>query len=294
MRRKPLIIGIIIFVSLVVVVFLISFGTTMLMGGKMGIGGEKIAIINIKGVIIDSKSTVREIRKYADNPSVKAVLVRIDSPGGGVVASQEIYEELKWLKEKKQKKVVASMGTVAASGGYYVACASDWIVANPGTLTGSIGVIMEFANLEGLFKKIGVEGVVIKSGKHKDIGSPFRSLTKDEKDILQAIIDDVYAQFISAVVDGRKMKPEAVKELADGRIFTGRQAKELKLVDELGTMQDAINITARLAGIKGEPGIIEKRMDFSILDLLKEEFWGDIGERLRKVNYINLQYRYLL
>lgn len=294
MKRKPLIIGIIIFVSLVVVVFLISFGTTMLMGGKMGIGGEKIAIINIKGVIVDSKSTVREIRKYADNPSVKAVIVRIDSPGGGVVASQEIYEELKWLKEKKQKKVVASMGTVAASGGYYVACASDWIVANPGTLTGSIGVIMEFANLEGLFKKIGVEGVVIKSGKHKDIGSPFRSITKDEKELLQAIIDDVYAQFISAVADGRKMKPEAVKELADGRIFTGRQAKELKLVDELGTMQDAINITARLAGIKGEPGIIEKRMDFSIFDLLKEEFWGDIGERLRKGNYINLQYRYLL
>ncbi|MEK6656015.1 MAG: signal peptide peptidase SppA [Nitrospirota bacterium] len=294
MKRKPLIIGIIIFVSLVVVVFLISFGTTMLMGGKMGIGGEKIAIINIKGVIVDSKSTVREIRKYADNPSVKAVIVRIDSPGGGVVASQEIYEELKWLKEKKQKKVVASMGTVAASGGYYVACASDWIVANPGTLTGSIGVIMEFANLEGLFKKIGVEGVVIKSGKHKDIGSPFRSITKDEKELLQAIIDDVYAQFISAVADGRKMKPEAVKELADGRIFTGRQAKELKLVDELGTMQDAINITARLAGIKGEPGIIEKRMDFSILDLLKEEFWGDIGERLRKGSYTNLQYRYLL
>ncbi|MFZ3065886.1 MAG: signal peptide peptidase SppA [Nitrospirota bacterium] len=294
MKRKPLIIGIIIFVSLVVVVFLISFGTTMLMGGKMGIGGEKIAIINIKGVIVDSKSTVREIRKYADNPSVKAVIVRIDSPGGGVVASQEIYEELKWLKEKKQKKVVASMGTVAASGGYYVACASDWIVANPGTLTGSIGVIMEFANLEGLFKKIGVEGVIIKSGKHKDIGSPFRSITNDEKELLQAIIDDVYAQFISAVADGRKMKPEAVKELADGRIFTGRQAKELKLVDELGTMQDAINITARLAGIKGEPGIIEKRMDFSILDLLKEEFWGDIGERLRKGSYTNLQYRYLL
>lgn len=294
MKRKPLIIGIIIFASLVVVVFLISFGTTMLMGGKMGIGGEKIAIINIKGVIVDSKSTVREIRKYADNPSVKAVIVRIDSPGGGVVASQEIYEELKWLKEKKQKKVVVSMGTVAASGGYYVACASDWIVANPGTLTGSIGVIMEFANLEGLFKKIGVEGVVIKSGKHKDIGSPFRSITKDEKELLQAIIDDVYAQFISAVVDGRKMKPEAVKELADGRIFTGRQAKELKLVDELGTMQDAINITARLAGIKGEPGIIEKRMDFSIFDLLKEEFWGDIGERLRKGNHTNLQYRYLL
>jgi len=294
MKRKPLIIGIIIFASLIVVVFLISFGTTMLMGGKMGIGGEKIAIINIKGVIVDSKSTVREIRKYADNPSVKAVIVRIDSPGGGVVASQEIYEELKWLKEKKQKKVVASMGTVAASGGYYVACASDLIVANPGTLTGSIGVIMEFANLEGLFKKIGVEGVVIKSGKHKDIGSPFRSLTKDEKDILQAIIDDVYAQFISAVADGRKMKPEAVKELADGRIFTGRQAKELKLVDELGTMQDAINITAKLAGIKGEPGIIEKRMDFSILELLKEEFWGDIGERLRKGSYTNLQYRYLL
>ncbi len=294
MKKRPLVIGIIIFASLVVIVFLISFGTTMLMGGKMGIGGEKIAIINIKGVIVDSKSTVREIRKYADNPSVKAVIVRIDSPGGGVVASQEIYEELKWLKEKRQKKVVASMGTVAASGGYYVACASDWIVANPGTLTGSIGVIMEFANLEGLFKKIGVEGVVIKSGKHKDIGSPFRSLTKDEKDILQAIIDDVYAQFISAVVEGRKMKPEAVKELADGRIFTGRQAKELKLVDELGTMQDAINITAKLAGIKGEPGIIEKRMDFSILELLKEEFWGDIGERLRKGSYINLQYRYLL
>ncbi|MBI3353442.1 MAG: signal peptide peptidase SppA [Nitrospirae bacterium] len=265
----------------------------MIMGKKVGIGGEKIAIINIKGVIVDSKKAVKEIRRYADNPSVKAILLRVDSPGGGVVASQEIYEELRWIKEKKGKKIVTSMGTVAASGGYYVACASDLIVANPGTLTGSIGVIMEFANLEGLFKKIGVEGVVIKSGKHKDIGSPFRGLTKEEKELLQGIIDDVYAQFVSAVVEGRKMKPETVKGLADGRIYTGRQAKELGLVDELGTLQDAINITARLAGIKGEPVIVERESGFPFLDLLKEEFFGGIGEGLRKGN-ISLEYRYIL
>ncbi len=293
MKKRPLVIGLIILASLIVIVFISSFGITMIMGKKVGIGGEKIAIINIKGVIVDSKKTVKEIRRYADNPSVKAILLRVDSPGGGVVASQEIYEELKWLKEKKGKKIVTSMGTVAASGGYYVACASDLIVANPGTLTGSIGVIMEFANLEGLFKKIGVEGVIIKSGKHKDIGSPFRGLTKEEKELLQGIIDDVYDQFVSAVVEGRKMKPETVKGLADGRIYTGRQAKELGLVDELGTLQDAINITARLAGIKGEPVIVERESGFPFLDLLKEEFFGGIGERLGKGN-ISLEYRYIL
>lgn len=187
------------------------------------------------------------------------------------MASQEIYEELKWLKERREKDCDLH-GYCCSLRRYYVACASDLIVANPGTLTGSIGVIMEFANLEGLFKKIGVEGVIIKSGKHKDIGSPFRGLTKEEKELLQGIIDDVYDQFVSAVVEGRKMKPETVKGLADGRIYTGRQAKELGLVDELGTLQDAINITARLAGIKGEPVIVERESGFPFLDLLKEEF----------------------
>ncbi|MBI5181773.1 MAG: signal peptide peptidase SppA [Nitrospirae bacterium] len=293
MKNRAIFIGIIIFASIFLIIFISAFGITLLIGGKMGIGGEKIAIINIKGIIVDSKSTVKEIRKYADNPSVKAILIRVDSPGGGVVASQEIYEALKWSKEIKQKKVITSMGTVAASGGYYVACASDLIVANPGTLTGSIGVIMEFASLEGLFRKIGVEGVVIKSGKHKDIGSPFRGLTKEERELLQGIIDDVYVQFVNAVAEGRRMKPEAVRGFADGRIFTGRQAKELGLVDELGTMQDAINLAAKLGGIKGEPDIIEKERGFSVLDLLKEEFWGTIGDQFKK-NHINLQYRYIL
>src|SRR5213595_2869165 len=203
------------------------------------IGGDKVAVIRIEGIILDSRETIEELRHYRDNPSVKAIVLRIDSPGGAVVPSQEIFAEVRKTRAEGKIKVVTSMGNVAASGGYYIAAATDRIVANPGTLTGSIGVIMELANVKGLLKKIGVENVVVKSGRHKDIGSPFRKMSDEDRRILQSVMDDVHTQFIEAVAEGRSLDVSDVQPLADGRIFTGRQAKEIKLVDELGDLDDA-------------------------------------------------------
>jgi len=232
-------------------------------------GGDRIALIRVEGVILDAQQTVGDLKKFGDSPSVKAIVLRIDSPGGGVVPSQEIHDAVMRVRNKQNKAVVASMGTVAASGGYYIAAATDRIMANPGTLTGSIGVIMELANLEGLLKKIGVENVVVKSGRHKDIGSPFRR-------ILQSVMDDVHTQFIEAVAEGRSLDVSDVQPLADGRIFTGRQAKEIKLVDELGDLDDAIRLAADLAGIEGEPKVVEPRKRFSVRELIESRLFGTL------------------
>lgn len=229
---------------------------------------DRIALIRIEGVIVDSQATVGELKKFGENPSIKAIVLRIDTPGGGVVPSQEIYDAVKRVRNKSNKAVIASMGSVAASGGYYIAAATDRIVANPGTLTGSIGVIMETANLEGLLQKIGVEGVIIKSGKYKDVGSPLRKMSAEERGLLQAVMDDVHKQFIEAVAEGRSMELRAAQVLADGRIFTGRQAKEAKLVDELGDLEDAIQLAAEVVGIEGEPKVVEPRRRFSFRELL--------------------------
>lgn len=230
---------------------------------------DRIALIRVEGVIMDAQSTVGELKRFGENPSVKAIVLRIDSPGGGVVPSQEIYDAVQRVRQKSNKMVIASMGSVAASGGYYIAAATDRIIANPGTLTGSIGVIMETANVEGLLKKIGVEGVVVKSGKFKDVGSPLRKMSDEERALLQSVMDDVHKQFIEAVAAGRALEPTTVQALADGRIFTGRQAKEAKLVDELGDLEAAIQLAADLAGIEGEPKVVEPRRRFSIRELLE-------------------------
>lgn len=230
---------------------------------------DRVALIRIEGVILDSQQTITELKRFAENPLVKAIVLRIDSPGGGVVPSQEIYDAVQRIRNKNNKAVIASMGTVAASGGYYIASATDRIVANPGSLTGSIGVIMETANVEGLLKKIGVEGIVVKSGKFKDVGSPLRKMTDEEQALLQSVMDDVHMQFIDAVAEGRALEVSTVQALADGRIFTGRQAKEAKLVDELGNLDDAIQLAADLAGIEGEPKVVEPRRRFSIRELLE-------------------------
>ena len=193
-------------------------------------GQDKVALIRVEGVIIDAQTTVGELKQYSENPLVKAIVLRIDSPGGGVVPSQEIHDAVKRVKNKSNKVVIASMGSVAAAGGYYIAAATDRIIANPGTLTGSIGVIMETANVEGLLKKVGVEGVVIKSGRFKDVGSPLRKMSDEERKLLQSVMDDVHHQFIQAVADGRSLEPSEVEPLADGRLFTGRQANDARLV----------------------------------------------------------------
>jgi protease-4 len=230
---------------------------------------DRVALIRIEGVILDSHATISDLKRFAENPLVKAIVLRIDSPGGGVVPSQEIYDAVQRVRNKNNKAVIASMGTVAASGGYYIAAATDRIIANPGTLTGSIGVIMETANVEGLLKKIGVEGVVVKSGKFKDVGSPLRKMTFEEQVLLQSVMDDVHKQFIEAVAEGRALEMPAVQALADGRIFTGRQAKEAQLVDELGNLEDAIQLAADMGGIEGEPKVVEPRRRFSVRELLE-------------------------
>jgi protease-4 len=196
------------------------------------------------------------------------------------------------LKAKTRKKVVTSMGSVAASGGYYIACASNLIVANPGTITGSIGVLMEFTNIEELFKKIGIKGVVLKSGEHKDIGSPFREMTPDEKKIIQEVIDNVHQQFIQAVADGRKMDRSKVTQIADGRILTGEQAKQAGLVDQIGNLQDAIDTTAKLVGIEGKPNILYPKKKFSFWELLIRETVSAILETLNEKGF-ELNYRLL-
>jgi len=246
-------------------------------GPDLDVSGEdRIALIRVEGVILDAQETVGDLKKYAEAPAVKAIVLRIDSPGGGVVPSQEIYDAVKRVRSKNNKAVIASMGTVAASGGYYIASATDRIMANPGTLTGSIGVIMELANLEGLLKKIGVESVVVKSGEHKDIGSPFRKMKEEDRRILQAVMDDVHSQFIEAVAEGRSLAVSDVRSLADGRIFTGRQAKAAKLVDDLGDLEDAIKLAAEIAGIEGEPKVVEPRRRFSIRELLESRVFGPL------------------
>jgi protease-4 len=252
-------------------------------------GQEKVAVIRVEGVILDAQSTIGDLKHYSENPLVKAIVLRIDSPGGGVVPSQEIHDAVKRIKNKSNKVIIASMGTVAASGGYYIAAATDRIIANPGTLTGSIGVIMETANLEGLLKKIGVEGVVIKSGRFKDVGSPLRKMSDEERKLLQSVMDDVHHQFIQAVADGRSLEPSEVEPLADGRIFTGRQAKEARLVDELGDLEDAIRIAAEVAGIEGEPKVVEPRKRFSIRDILESRL-STLFPKLDLPTGVNLKY----
>jgi protease-4 len=273
MKKHPLRVGLALFLGLALVFFLAVLFSTSIQSGSL-FSETGIALVKIEGVIADSREVVEELKKYRDDPSIKAILLRIDSPGGGVVPSQEIYGEVKKIRKDGRKKVVTSMGNVAASGGYYIASASDRIMANPGTLTGSIGVIMELANVEGLLKKIGVETLTIKSGRHKDIGSPFRAMQPEEREFLEKLLKDVHEQFIQAVSEGRGLPREKVREVADGRIFSGRQAKEMNLVDDLGSLQDAIHLTAGLVGIEGEPRVVETRKRASWLDFLRSQWTG--------------------
>jgi len=238
--------------------------------------GDKVALVRIEGPIIDSKNAVDEIKDYARDSSIKAIVLRVDSPGGAVAPSQEIYEEVK--KATAKKKVIVSMGSLAASGGYYISAPASRIVANPGTLTGSIGVIMEIPNIEGLMNKVGVKTEVIKSGRHKDMASMFRGIGKEERLILQDVLDDVHEQFIESVAEGRKMRPEDVKKIADGRIFTGKQALAAGLVDELGNLEDAIKAAAKLSGIKGEPEVVSKKEKLSFMELLRGQFPKELSD----------------
>ncbi|MFQ3573986.1 MAG: signal peptide peptidase SppA [Thermodesulfovibrionales bacterium] len=233
---------------------------------------EKIGLVRVEGPIIQSKAIVEEIKEYTKDKQIKAIVVRVDSPGGGVVPSQEIYSEIK--RAASMKNVVISMGSLAASGGYYISAPATKIIANPGTITGSIGVIMEIPNLQGLMDKIGVKTEVIKSGKYKDMTSAFRAMGKEQKEILQGVLDNVHEQFINAVSEGRKIPVEKVKALADGSVFTGSQALSKGLVDQLGTLEDAIKEAGRLAGIQGEPEVVTKKARHFLIEILESRLLG--------------------
>jgi protease-4 len=287
MKRRRILIGLGVIAALLVFFFILLFLIGHYSGGKTSrfAFGDKIAIVEVRGVITQSSGVIEELQQYLADDGVKAIILRVDSPGGGVGPSQEIYREIMRIKSSSKKKVVTSMGSVAASGGYYIASASDLIVANPGTITGSIGVIMQFSNFEDLLKKIGVKGVVLKSGEHKDIGSPFREMTPEEKRIMQEVLDNVHQQFIQAVADGRKLDRSKVAQIADGRILTGEQAKNLGLVDQLGNLQDTIDITAKLAGIVGKPNILYPKRRISIWDLLIRDMASAVIDVLTEKGY---------
>jgi len=268
--------------------FFLLLGILSRMDGLSGVGAGKVGLIRITGLIAESESVIEQIRKFAKDDSVKAIVLRVNSPGGGVGPSQEIYEEVRKLRGKKV--VVTSMGALAASGGYYIACATEKIYANPGTITGSIGVIMNFVNVRDLVEKIGIRGMVVKSGEYKDIGSPVREMKPGERRLLQGVIDNVHGQFVNAVAEGRSLERKQVLTIADGRIFSGEQARELGLVDALGNLQDAVEEAGRMAKIDGEPKLImPPKKRFSILELLRDEAKSIIDETLSQ-NRMRFEY----
>src|SRR5437764_12344060 len=230
---------------------------------------DRIQVVEVDGELVESKSILEQLKRYEDSNSVKAILLNIDSPGGGVVVSQEIYAEIKRLREKNDKIVVAYLSSTGASGAYYVACAANKIVANPGTIVGSIGVIAEWVNYADLLEWAKLKEIVFKTGEFKDTGSPARALTDNEKKYFQGLIDDMYVQFLEAVASGRKLDLQEVRSMADGRVFTGRNAKERRLIDEIGNFQDAVDATAKLAGISGKPRLLRlTRQRMTLLDVL--------------------------
>jgi protease IV len=238
-------------------------------GSSFG-AGQRVGVVEVTGPITDSKKTLKELREFAEADSIKAIVVRVDSPGGAVGPSQEIYEAVRKLRDKKH--VVVSMGSIAASGGFYIACAGEKIYANPGTLTGSIGVIFTFYNVQGLLKWAGVQVSPLTAGKMKDAGSPFKEMSADERAYFRSVLDDVHEQFIQAVAEGRSLPVDQVKPIADGRVFTGRQAKDLKLVDAMGGLEDAVAEAGRMGGIKGQPKMEYPRKDKRLLaELLGED-----------------------
>jgi len=245
------------------------------------VNAEGVGLVEVKGMILDSRETVRQLRYFLKKDAIKAVVLRVDSPGGVVAPSQEIYEEVK--KFASRKKIIVSMGSLAASGGYYISAPATLIYANPGTLTASIGVILKLSNIESLMDKIGIKSYTLKTGKFKDSGSPFRKFSPEDRAMLQAVIDNTHEQFVQAVANGRKLPVNEVRKIADGRILSGEQAKALKLVDRLGTMQDAVEEAGRLAGIKGEPEIIlppKKKINY--WDVLTDGVEGTVSGALGK------------
>jgi protease-4 len=279
-RGTPGVIAALIVVGVLALACLGCIGLGMAALGQQAPGlatGPAVAVIYAEGVISSGTSgslgsatgitparIKADLRRAATDPSVKAVVVRVNSPGGSVVASNEIWKMLK----DYEKPVVFSFGEMAASGGYYIACAGKWIVANPDTLTGSIGVITEMTNVDELAKKLGIQVIVIKTGPNKDIGSPFRPMTQDEIELWQTVIDQAFDGFVQVVAQGRGLPEDKVRQIGDGRVYNGKQAKELGLVDQLGYLEDAIDKAGELGGIKGKPRVVEYKRTPTLMDVL--------------------------
>ena len=280
-RRHPILFFISVISGCLTVCFLGFLGLILLGVTTSGLSDMdrssrgNIGILEVEGPILSSKTIIDQLKAFTEDDEIKAIILRVESPGGGIGPSQEIYRELMKTREKKQ--VIASMGSVAASGGYYIAAAAQGIVANPGTITGSIGVIMEYANLMAIAEKIGISPVVFKSGEYKDMGSPLRELKEGEKKIFQDLVDELHLQFVSDAARARNMDPKDMATLADGRVYTGQTALKLKLVDRLGNLDDAIQWAGERAGIKGELLPVypkEDRMTFfrKLADTMAREF----------------------
>lgn len=295
-KRHPVLFGLLLLLVLGAGFFFLVYTMSSVTGERASfIAKERIGVVPLKGIIADSKPVLDVLERFSKDDSIKAVVLRIDTPGGGVGPSQEIFEKVRTLRKKKT--VVASMGSMATSGGYYVACAAEKIVANPGTLTGSIGVIMHFTNMEDLFRKVGLRPSAIKSGRYKDAGSPFRDMTKEERELLQALIDDVHEQFVEAVSESRGLERDKVIGLADGRLFTGRQALKFKLVDELGDLDHAADVAAKLAQLEGKPelffpkeerrGVLRYLIE-EMVSVLKRETVEAVAETGPGLSYIYL------
>ena len=292
MERKKIIIIVSIVGGIFLGIFLIiSVGVILLMfGDPQMMPGDKVAVVEIAGPIYSSQGVIEQLHRCRDDGSIKAIVLRVSSPGGVVASVQEIYREL----TRSEKKVIVSMGSTAASGGYYIACAADRIFANPGTLTGSIGVIMQFRKIDKLMEKVGVKQEVVKSGRYKDAGSMYRELTPEEKELFQETIDDVYEQFLDVILENRQhaeLTREQLKEIADGRVMSGRQALEKKLVDELGDLSDAIEYAGKLGGIEGRPRVIRMRVKRPFLERLMR---GTLGSKLDQVIHDQAVLRYEL
>ncbi len=268
---------------LVILVFFLLAGLTGLVLFWWGKGdlmlGDKVGVVEVRGLITDSRPTLEKLVRFRDDTRIKALVLRVNSPGGAVGPSQEIMREVE--KIKKSKKIVASLATLAASGGYYVACAADLIMASPGTATGSIGAIIKLTNIEQLVKKLGVEVYSLKAGALKDLGSPFRPLTPEEQAVIQKMLDDIHRQFIQDVARNRRLSEDKIRAVADGRIITGEEAQKFGLVDEMGNLEDAIEKAGRLGGITGKvEAVYPEKKGFSLLRFL----WGqDLEESLSQL-----------
>ncbi len=280
MKRHPVLFSIFLILLIVGVMSAAVIGILHMSGDTTAVVfKDQVALIDIRGVISEGKPITDLLVSYRENSNIKAIILHIDSPGGGVAPSQEVFTEVS--RTRAEKPVVAFLGNVAASGGYYVAAGASKIVCSPGSLTGSIGVLFQVANVQELLQKVGLESYVLKAGKYKDMGSPYREMTDEERALLEGVLVDVHEQFIADIAKGRGIPVDLVREVADGRVMTGLQAKKIGLVDEMGNFEDALEVAKTLAGIRGEVAVVQPaKKRRSVVDLFLDEFMGKAMEHL--------------